>query len=259
MSERTGLKALLMPEEKITYTLPVSKGDNVLVLSPHPDDETVGCGGAIIKLLSSSVNIAVALLTNGNGGGRIKDISRIRKEEFMKARSVLGYIPFDIWDYPDGQLASYQEELVEQICRILFEHAPKLVLTPYLLDHPTDHQSTNTALAQALKSAIPIETVIGMYEIWTPMANPNCYLNITGGYPQKCMAMKCYQSQEEYFGIIDKANALSTFRAKLSMKKRVEHMECFKLLKATEYIEMVEEWKKIQRQEEGNEIEYAVY
>ena len=245
MSERSALKALLMPEEKITYTLPLDKGDNALIISPHPDDETLGCGGAIIKLLSSSVNVAVALLTDGNGGGRIKDISRIRKEEFTRARSVLGYSTFDIWDYADGQLVSYQEELVEQIRRILYEHAPKLVLTPYLLDHLNDHQTANIALAQALKSASQTNLVVGMYEIWTPMANPNCYLNITDEYSQKRMAMKCYQSQEEYFGIIDKAEALSTFRARLSMRRKVEHMECFKLLEAKKYIEMVESWQKV--------------
>ena len=249
MSERSALKALLMPEEKITYTLPVGKGDNVLVISPHPDDETLGCGGAIIKMLSSSVNIAVVLLTDGNGGGRIKDIRRIRKEEFTKARSVLGYSTFDILDYPDGQLESYQERLSEQIHRIFIEHTPKLVLTPYLLDHPTDHQRANIALAQALKNAIQSDIIIGMYEVWTPLTNPNCYLNITDEYAQKRMAIACYQSQEEYFEIIDKAEALSTFRAKLSMRKKVEHMECFKLLVVKEYIEMVETWKKAQCQE----------
>lgn len=259
MSERSAFRALLMPKGKITYTLPVSKGDNVLIISPHPDDETLGCGGAIIKMLSSSVDVTVVMLTDGNGGGRHKDISRIRKEEFMKAKSTLGYTTSFALDYPDGQLASYQEELGERIREILFERTPKLILTPYLLDHATDHQSANIALAQALKSAIPIEPVVGMYEIWTPMANPNCYLNITGGYPQKRMAMKCYQSQEEYFGIIDKANALSTFRARLSMRRGVEHMECFMLLETKEYVGMVESWNVICCHEEGSEIEYAVY
>lgn len=259
MSERSALKALLLPEEKITYALPVSKGDNVLVIAPHPDDETLGCGGAIIKMISSTINVAVAMLTNGNGGGRIKDISSIRKNEFMKARSVLGYSTFRIYDYPDGQLVSYQEELGERILKILLEQAPKLVLIPYLLDHATDHQTANVALARALKSTIKIDIVVGMYEIWTPMTNPNCYLNITEEYPQKRTAMECYQSQDKYFGIIDKADALSSFRARLSMRGRVEHMECFKFLEVKEYIDIVESWKKFQHEGKGSEIEYAVY
>ena len=102
------------------------------------------------------------------------------------------------------------------------------------------------ALAQALKNANQSNIIVGMYEIWTPMANPNCYLNITGEYFKKHMAIRCYQSQEDYFKIIDKAESLSTFRAKLSMRKKVEHMECFKLLEANKYIEMVEVWKKVQ-------------
>lgn len=259
MSERIGLQALLMPEKKITYTLPVIKEDNVLVISPHPDDETLGCGGTIIKLLSSSINVMVMLLTDGNGGGRIKDISRIRKEEFMSARSVLGYSTFDICDYPDGQLLLYQEELGKSISKIIFEQAPKLVLTPYLLDYPIDHQVANIALAQALKSSNETNIIVGMYEIWTPITSPNCYLNITEEYLQMRKAMECYKSQEEYYGIIEKADVLRKFRAKLSMRRRVEHMECFRLLEAKKYIEMVEGWLEIQHQEEGSEIGYAIY
>lgn len=259
MSNKSGLKALLMMEQKITYTLPVKKGDRVLVISPHPDDETLGCGGAIIKMLSSSVDVAVVMLTDGNGGGRHKNISQIRKAEFMKARSILGYSTFSILDYPDDQLSLHQKELAEQIRRILFEYTPKLVLTPYLLDYPTDHQTTNIALAKALKNAVQTDIEIGMYEIWTPISNPSCYLSITEEYQQKRMAMESYQSQVEHFGIIDKAEALSTFRAKLSMRKKDKYMECFKLLEAKAYIDLVEAWKSYQYQEEGSEIEYAVY
>lgn len=230
-----------------------------MVISPHPDDETLGCGGAIIKMLSSSVDVAVVMLTDGNGGGKHKDICRIRKEEFMKAKSTLGYTTSYILDYPDGRLASYQKELGERIHEILFEQTPKLILIPYLLDYAIDHKVANIALSQALNGVSQFNTTIGMYEIWTPMANPNCYLNITGEYSRKQTVMACYQSQENYFGIVDKADALSTFRAKLSMRRRVEHMECFMLLEAKEYIDMVEAWQKVCCHEEGSEMEYAVY
>lgn len=254
MNEGIALKALLTPEKKITSTLPIDRSDSVLILSPHPDDETLGCGGAIIKMISSSVNVTVAMLTDGNGGGRLEDISRIRKKEFMEAKSVLGYSTFDILGYPDGKLALYQEELSEQIRKILCKQSPKLVLTPYLLDYAIDHRATNTALAQALKNLVQIDIVVGMYEIWTPITNPSCYLNITDEYSQKRIAMQCYHSQEEYFGIIDKSEILSVFRAKLSMRKRVKYMECFKFLNAKEYINMIESWNKFQCQEERSEI-----
>lgn len=259
MSVQSTLMTLLLPEKRTSYVLPLNKGDNVLILSPHPDDETLGCGGAIIKMLSSSITVTVVLLTDGNGGGRIKDISRVRKEEFMKARSVLGYSSFNTLDYPDGKLWAYQEELRERIHKLLIEQAPKLVLTPYLLDYASDHQITNIVLAQAINIISQLNTVVGMYEIWTPITNPNCYLDITNEYFQKRTAIECYQSQENYFGITDKADALSVFRAGLSMRKRVKHMECFKLFESREYVDMIKLWRKVQCLEEGSGIEYAIY
>lgn len=259
MNKESALQTLLTPETKVAYTLPVDKGDNVLVISPHPDDETIGCGGAIIKILSSAINVEVVILTDGEGGGRIKDIGRIRKKEFFNARSVLGFSAFEILNYPDGQLTEHQRELGEKIYKILFKQAPKLILLPYILDYHVDHQSANLSLAHALSIASPFNTIIGMYEIWTPITNPNCYLNITEEYSKKRMAMECYQSQENYFGIIDKAEALASFRAKLLQKRRVKYVECFKLLEAKNYIELIEAWKTVQHQEKGSEIKYAVY
>ena len=259
MNEFLALQILWDTEGKISYTLPVGEGDNVLVLSPHPDDEALGCGGAIIKMLLSSVHVTVAVLTDGNGGGRIREIGRIRREEFRKARSVLGYPSACNLDYPDGHLAEYLEELGGQLEGLLRDRPPRLVLTPYVLDYHADHQTTNIALAHALRNLPQGEIAVGMYEIWTPITNPNCCLNITGEYSQKRMALKCYQSQESYFDIIAKADALSTYRAGLSMRRNVKHMECFQLLKAKDYISIVGLWKNLRRQGEGYEVEYAVY
>ncbi len=253
MSEKTILKSLFIPN-KITYTLPINKNDMVLIISPHPDDETLGCGGTIIKMCSREVNVAVAMLTDGNGGGRNQNISNIRKKEFMKARDVLGYELFSILDYPDGKLQSFIEELSNQIHELILEIAPKLVLIPYLLDCVADHQTANIVLAQVLRSVDATNLIVGMYEIWTPIINPNCYLNVTDEYPKKSMAMKCYQTQEKYYRVIDKANALSIFRAKLSMRRKIEHMECFKLFGGEDYVRLVEDWKKFQIHGKGGEI-----
>jgi len=43
--------------------------NRVLVLSPHPDDESIGCGGTLNKHVESGDDIFVLFLTSGEKGG----------------------------------------------------------------------------------------------------------------------------------------------------------------------------------------------
>ena len=242
MNDARIIKGLLMPEKRILYTLPVNNGENILILSPHMDDETLGCGGLITKMISLNINIEVIVMTDGKGGGKCKNISMIRKKEFLKAKSVLGYSDFCIWNYPDGELLLYKNELIKKVKEKILESGPRIVLVPNLNDKNIDHQITNFVLAMALKELENSNILVGMYEIWTPIVYPNCYLDITKEYQNKYNAMKCYQSQENYFGIIDKAKYLGMFRANLSMIYRADYMECFKLIPASKYETLVKVW-----------------
>lgn len=78
---------------------------------------------------------------------------------------------------------------------------------------------------------------IAMYEIWTPITYPNCLVDVSLQYEIKKEALCCYRSQESYYGIYEKTIALNALRAKLSMRKQVDYMECFKLLDPENYAE----------------------
>jgi LmbE family N-acetylglucosaminyl deacetylase len=45
----------------------LSKNDRILILSPHPDDETLGAGGLMAKAASLGIPVRVIFLTNGDG------------------------------------------------------------------------------------------------------------------------------------------------------------------------------------------------
>jgi LmbE family N-acetylglucosaminyl deacetylase len=45
----------------------LSKNDRILILSPHPDDETLGAGGLMAKAASLGIPVRVVFLTNGDG------------------------------------------------------------------------------------------------------------------------------------------------------------------------------------------------
>jgi len=69
--------------------LPALVGDGgILVLAPHADDETLGCGAAIMAALAEGRRVVVALLTGGNAGahGRsLRAASMLRRREFAEA------------------------------------------------------------------------------------------------------------------------------------------------------------------------------
>jgi len=87
------------------------KDKKVLVIFPHPDDETVMTGGLIQKLLSAGAKVTVVCLTSGDQGkihihGRGQSLGQIRRQEFFLAVRRLGVANFEIFNFPDGKLRS---------------------------------------------------------------------------------------------------------------------------------------------------------
>ena len=80
-----------------------------LILSPHPDDETFGCGGLIIQKIQKGVDVYIVFLTNGEKSLKTapkKEIGQIRKMNAIKAVKALGVNECKIsWlNYPDGSV-----------------------------------------------------------------------------------------------------------------------------------------------------------
>ena len=90
-------------------TISKLKNKKVLVIFPHPDDETVMAGGLIQKLISLEANISVVCLTSGDQGkihihGRGRSLGEIRRQEFFTAIKRLGVDQYEIFNFPDGRL-----------------------------------------------------------------------------------------------------------------------------------------------------------
>jgi LmbE family N-acetylglucosaminyl deacetylase len=130
-----------------------------VVISPHPDDESLGCGGMIALRKSIGSQVKVIFLTNGeashrgccNTSGEV--ISARRRQHALEALSVLGVDEKDIYwlGLPDSKIPGKDglgfEDAVNDLSKLLLEINPQVVYTPHLMDGWLDHKaSTEIAL-----------------------------------------------------------------------------------------------------------------
>ncbi|RPI27143.1 MAG: PIG-L family deacetylase, partial [Chloroflexota bacterium] len=97
--------------------------ERVLIIAPHPDDETIGAGGLIQAARSRGAEVRVVIVTNGDGQAfaplalnhcllpRTKDyvaLGERRQKETVNALGLLGLVQEDVHflGYPDRQLAT---------------------------------------------------------------------------------------------------------------------------------------------------------
>jgi LmbE family N-acetylglucosaminyl deacetylase len=148
-------------------------GSRCLVLAPHPDDETLGCGGTIAALTSSGVDVHVVIATDGTGSdrlGRRPEIVRtVRRREALAACRVLG-VPEEhvtFLDFPDGQLAGYTDELVACIDGLVREIRPEHLLVCSALDPHPDHVALRNACdPMPLGDILLFEYVVWAWRSW---------------------------------------------------------------------------------------------
>ena len=153
---------------------------SVLVLSPHPDDELIGCGGTLCRLLSEGAKVSILQATDGcrlESLGDLPEARRkiIRLEEAARVASALGARLFS-WRHEDARLRC-STGTIGQLAALLRELRPTHVLTPFLADMHADHGTLSRILAGALADAL-VQPQILQYEVWS-LVPANLYCDVT--------------------------------------------------------------------------------
>lgn len=187
---------------------------NILILSPHPDDETLGCGGAIRKHANAGDLVNVVYLTSGEKGIPGDDpegVALRREAESHAAGSILGLHSQVYLRFPDGGLweTAGLEASIADLLRVM---APDLVYAPHGDDGHADHMAVGRIVR---KLAGGKSAPVRFYEIWTPLPFPAIVEDITAVVTEKRAAIRAYASQAERNALVEGVLALNHFRGLL--------------------------------------------
>ena len=179
----------------------------VLVITPHPDDETLGVGGSIAKLINQGHDVYI-LTVSGHLPPLYdrKDYDKTVKEAH-KAYDILGITNSKFLEIPATMIGDEPvHSLNNKIASVVNDYRPNFVFCPFPdrhIDHRLIFESTLVA-TRPVQVGADIE-LVAAYETlsethWNapyiePNFTPNLVIDISKYINQKVEAMKCYRSQ----------------------------------------------------------------
>ena len=227
-------------------------GSRLLVLAPHPDDESIGCGGTLAKWRDAGRSAKVVFLTDGRQGSRAlrqlpegdpgrveaeKALIVTRQQEARLALQALGIDAFAFGDIPDGELGSHVGPGAKIIGAAIDDYRPDLIMLPFLTDRHPDHVAAGICLVAALKrlgSQRLEQLSCAGYEVWSPI-QANTIIDISAWVDRKKSAIGVYQSQLRDTNYLDGALSLNRYRA-VSNVIAGSHAEAFFIAPAGTYV-----------------------
>ena len=149
----------------------------VMVIAPHPDDESLGCGGLIAALVEGGREVQVVVVTDGGAShpGSVawprRRLAETRRTEALNALGALGlpttaatFLDLPDADMPDrGSPAWLQAQ--RRLTDALSALAPDLLLLPWRRDPHRDHRDA-WRLAMDAVDATPRRPIVWEYAIW---------------------------------------------------------------------------------------------
>ena len=213
----------------------------VLVIAPHPDDETLGVGGTIKKLSKSKIDVSILVV-----GGHLPPIYKMEdykqtEKECKKASNILGakkifFLKKVATKFNEQPIADFNKSLLNIINKV----DPELVFIPFPdrhIDHKVVFNScmvcTRPNKKNRLKMVLAYETLSETH--WNagyiePNFIPDVFIDISDDYKFKEKALKSYSSQIKNNNArnIEAIKGLATFRGS---QNNTKYCEAFKLIR----------------------------
>ncbi|AEA34593.1 PIG-L deacetylase family protein [Hippea maritima] len=219
----------------------------ILIIAAHPDDEILGCGGSIARLVKEGYEAYTLILGEGvtsrdksrDRKKREDEIKRL-KEQIHKANEILGVKEVFTFDFPDNRFDSVNLlDIIKAIEEIKNKIKPEIIFTHSKSDLNIDHQITHKAVITATRP-MQNESVREIYAFevlssteWNyPLSfSPNVYFDIENTLDLKLRAMTEYN-----FELRDYPHPRSLEGIKIKAKQRgmevgVVYAEAFELVR----------------------------
>ena len=176
--------------------LTIQPHERIFIISPHADDEAIGCGGLMLKYGSQC---DILLLTDGRKGYNSKidtvdenALAQQREAELRSAADLCGIRSVTCLRIPDGGVSTH----ADQICNVDITGYDYLFV-PNQYERHKDHHAAAMLLGK-MKQQQRARGRILQYEVWSPIPSPSIVLDISDCMEQKEQLVSLYHSQNKY-------------------------------------------------------------
>ena len=199
--------------EAIPYAAQDLRGERLLVLAPHPDDEVIGCGGLVALHLRDRRQVRAVIATDGAEAGN----AEVREQESLNALTILGTVSSEFLHFPDRHLAEQTVALQKRLREIVIDFKPDLIAVPSPVEIHPDHAALSRAFCELIQQdeslfASLAVARVAFYEVGYPI-RPNTLVDITLVAAKKYAAIACHTSQLAFRDYVSYARGLNAYRA----------------------------------------------
>ncbi len=223
----------LINHDNTPWPMLLSKKDlksykRVLILAPHPDDETFGFGGSILLMLKLGIKIKIIWMTYRS--------NQVRFNEGMTLLKKLKIEEDNSNAFPLSHYAILQKDVIKIIQLQIDSFHPDAICLPSFFDTHHDHSLVVNACATVLAEKNWQGDVI-QYEVWNTLI-PNYIIDISSVINKKKELIRIFKSQisDQKIDYFSRIIALNRYRG---LTQTIEFAEGIILTNANTFIQMV--------------------
>ena len=195
--------------------------NTVLVIAPHPDDETLGCGGTLLRHIANGDTVHWLIVTDMQTEYGFSEMQVNRRQtEIQKVTTAFGFSKVHSLGLPPAKLDTLPiTDLVSSIGQVIKDILPTVVYLPFRGDVHTDHATVFDAAVSCAKwfryvsilrvlcYETPSETEFGLNPEGARFS-PNSFVDITPYIDRKIEIAQMYEGEMGEFPFPRSADAL---------------------------------------------------